>query len=66
MSIEFTNLIIIVVIVVAAWFLLRQLVGAISCGIRALLFIVVAVAVLYVVGSAMGWPIINFVNGLML
>ena len=62
---DLTTLGVIIVIIIVAWFMIRQLISAISCGVRALLFVIIAVAVFYVVGSALGWPIIDMVNSLM-
>ena len=56
---------IIVGVVIVAWFLVRQLIEAITCGVRMLLFIVVIVVVLYLFGSFMGWPIIDEINRLL-
>lgn len=51
--------------IVIAWFLVRQLIEAIACGVRVLLFVIIVVVILYLVGSAQGWSIIQTINGLL-
>lgn len=59
---DFTSLIILIVIIVIGWFIVRHMIKAITCGVRVLLFVIVAVIALYIVGNALGWPIVGVID----
>ncbi|MEM7125218.1 MAG: hypothetical protein AAF702_02750 [Chloroflexota bacterium] len=59
---ELSSLIVLIVVIIVGWFFIRQIISAITCGVRFLLFVIIAVAILYVVGSTLNWPIIDVLN----
>lgn len=57
------SLLIIIVLIFIAWLIIRKVWQTITCTIRMLFYVIIAVVVLYVVGSMLEWPIVGLIDG---
>lgn len=58
------SLLIIIVVIFLVWLIIRKVWQTITCTVRMLFYIIIAVVILYIVGSSMGWPIVNLIDGI--
>lgn len=58
------SLLIIIVVIFLAWLIIRKVWQTITCTVRMLFYIIVAVVILYIVGSFLDWPVVGLIEGL--
>lgn len=57
-------LLVIIVVIFIAWLIIRKVWQTITCTVRMLFYIIIAVVILYIVGSMLGWPIVDPINNI--